>query len=342
MQSKSATPPISAAPPSVSVLGLGNWGTALANHLGRKGLPVLGWSNQAEIVSAINANHLNPSALKNISLSDNFRATSNIEDTFDSEFIVLAVPSKALSDVVPKLKISGAHTLVSVIKGMELATLLTPLQFIASKLPGEIKSCVLSGPSFADDVTAGKPCGVVAASKDESVARAVAELFSGDTMKVYVSTDPLGVELGGIVKNIIALAAGVSDGLGYGDSARAGLITRGLAEIVRFAEALGADRMTLFGLSGLGDLAMTASSDLSRNRTVGLRLGRGEKLPEILASLGSVSEGVHTAPIILQLSKRYGIEMPITERVVSLLEGHDTPATMAKALLSRPIKREFQ
>ncbi|MBX7136446.1 MAG: NAD(P)-dependent glycerol-3-phosphate dehydrogenase [Oligoflexia bacterium] len=325
----------------VAVLGLGNWGTALAHHLARKGNEVLGWSVQPEVVEGINRKRRNPVALSDFELSPSFKATLNLEETFDYDYVVMVLPSRALDDVVPRLKLNPSTILVSAIKGMELKHLMTPLQFAEKYLPTPVRMAVLSGPSFARDIVAQRPSGVVAASKQEEVALAVAELFTSDCMKVYISTDPLGVELGGIVKNIVAIAAGVSDGLGLGDSARAGLITRGLAEMVRFAEAFGAHRMTLFGLSGLGDLAMTASSDLSRNRTVGIRLGQGELLPDIVKSLGSVAEGVVTAPLILELAKKHGIEMPITYHVVELVEGRDSPTNMVKALIGRPIKREF-
>lgn len=325
----------------VAVLGLGNWGTALAQHLAVKGVDVLGWSIQPEIVESINAHRRNPLCLSEIELNPRLKATGELSDVFDFEVVLLVLPSGALAEVVPKLQLRSSAILVSAVKGMEMQSVQTPLQFAETNLPQAAKLCVLSGPSFARDVVAQRPAGVVAASKREEVAKTVAELFTNEYLRVYVSTDPLGVELGGIVKNIIAIAAGVSDGMQMGDSARAGLITRGLAEMTRLAEALGAQPMTLFGLSGLGDLAMTASSDLSRNRVVGLRLGRGEKLEDIVQSLGSVAEGVKTAPIILDLANKLGVDMPITYRVVELISGRASAEEMAKSLIARPIKREF-
>jgi len=326
----------------VAVLGLGNWGTALANHLAAKGLEVLGWSIESTIVAGINSKHQNPQALSDVVLHPNLKATNNLNEILAFQIQVLALPSKALDDIVPKLPVSNDTVLISAIKGMEINQLMTPLQFLEKTIPTRIKTAVLSGPSFARDVVLQKPAGLVAASKDEATARLVAELFTSEYMRAYISSDPLGVELGGIIKNVIAIAVGVSDGLGFGDSARAGLITRGLAEMVRLSEAMGADKMTLFGLSGLGDLAMTASSDLSRNRQVGLRLGRGESLVQIINTLGSVAEGVLTAPLIFELAKRHRVDMPITERVVKLLSGEDTPLNMAKSLIGRPIKKEFE
>lgn len=326
--------------PPISVLGLGNWGTALANHLAVKGLDVLGWSIEPEIVTSVNSQHRNPNYLSNVKLSSGLRATGNLSDCLMSDYIVLVAPSKALGQIIPQLKVSSATIIISAVKGLETSTVLTPLQFAEKHMPGPCKLVVLSGPSFAKDVVVQKPCGVVAASRDEAAARATAELFTCDSMKVYLSSDPLGVELGGILKNVIALAVGISDGLGLGDSARAGLITRGLAEITRLAEAMGADVRTLSGLSGLGDLAMTATSDLSRNRTVGVRLGKGEKLDQIISSLGSVAEGVTTTPLVLKLAEQYKVNMPITEHVAQLLRGSMTAPEVVRALITRPIRKE--
>lgn len=325
--------------PTVSVLGLGNWGTALAEHLSRKGLDVLGWSIERAIVEGIRNNRRNPSCLSSTPLS--FSATDKLDECLARDFLVLVVPSGALGDVVPQLSAGRNAILVSAIKGFEKGTSLTPLQFIESRFPEFSKLAVLSGPSFAADVIEGKPCGIVAASRELSVASAVADLFSSASMKVYTSRDPLGVELGGAVKNVIALVAGVSDGLNLGESARAGLITRGLAEMMRLAEAMGGTRTTLTGLSGLGDLAMTASSSQSRNHTVGFRLGRGESLEQIVATLGSTAEGVSTTPIVLALAEKYGVDMPITAEAAKLISGAISAKDMAKALMTRPIKEEF-
>lgn len=325
----------------ISVLGLGNWGTALANHLALKGHSVVGWSIEDEIVEGINTSHTNPKYQSEIKLSSNLTATSSLSEVLKSEFLVLVVPSSALSDVLPKLKLRPGSTLVSAIKGLQVEENETPLVYARKYLPVSVKLAVISGPSFARDVVMGRPAGVVAGAQDEETSRLVAETFSSDTLKVYLSTDPLGVELGGILKNVISLAVGVCDGIGLGDSARAGLITRGLAEMMRLAEALGAERQTLAGLSGLGDLVMTATCDTSRNRTVGLRLGAGESLDHIINTIGSVAEGVKTTPLVLKLAKEQGVEMPISAAVGELLHGRLAPGELASSLLSRPLKREF-
>jgi glycerol-3-phosphate dehydrogenase (NAD(P)+) len=242
--------------------------------------------------------------------------------------------------VLPKLP--SFKTLVSATKGLEKTTGQSPLTFARKTLQiPEGALCVISGPSFASDLAAGRPLSVTAASQSAETATAVAEALSGDSLRVYMSTDPLGVELGGILKNVIAIACGASDSLGFGPSARAALITRGLAEMSRLAVAAGADARTLSGLSGLGDLVMTATEDQSRNRQVGLRLGRGEKIDEIIKTLGSTAEGVSTAPLVQQLARQKGVETPITDLVARLIEGAIAPTDLAKALMNRPLRSEF-
>ncbi len=325
----------------VGVIGLGHWGTALAEHLARAGHDVLGWDKESAVVAGINSSHLNPMALPDVELSSGFSATHDINEAASRPFVVLVVSSSAMTIVMNQLKMAPDSVLISAIKGLDSDTLETPIQAASRIMPPNINLACLSGPSFAKDVIADKPCSVVAASKDEKVARSVAELFTARNFRVYTSTDTLGVELGGVLKNVIALAAGAADGLELGDSARMAVMTRGLHEITRLAVAMGAKERTLSGLSGMGDLMMTASSTLSRNRTVGFRLGQGERLESILNNLGSVAEGVRTAEIVERLSHKYGVEMPISERVLKLIRGVMTPEELLRDLLSRPIKSEF-
>ncbi len=328
---------------SIVVLGLGNWGTALANHLAIKGFSVIGWTIEEDIVEGINSNNFNPKYLSDVKLSSNLKATNDINLPKDALLYLLAVPSAALTHIRKVIeKIPSEAIIVSAVKGLEPQNQKTPLEFLEEFKDKSFNITVLSGPSFAKDLVLQRPLGIVSASTDKEVAKKVAETLSSPTLKVYVSQDPLGVELGGILKNVIAIAAGVSDGLGFGDSARAGLITRGLAEMKRLARAMGADERTLSGLSGLGDLAMTASSDLSRNRTVGLRLGKGEKLDIIVSSLGSVAEGVGTARHVLKLAEKYNVDMPISKSVCSLIDGKINLEEMAKGLLSRPVRDELE
>ena len=327
--------------PDISVIGLGNWGTALANHLAMKGLSVLGWTADDGVAVSINTNRKNPLFQSDIQLDEKLKATENLEDLFVSKYVLLVLPSKALTEIIPRLTLNADTCLISAVKGLEMESRLTPLAYANQHLSKPCKKAVISGPSFAKDLVAGKPVSVVAASEDENTANEIAELFSNEWLKAYISTDVVGVEFGGILKNVIAVAAGVADGLGLGESARAAVITRGLAEITKLGTALGAKTETFFGLSGLGDLVLTASCDTSRNRTVGLRLGAGESLDHIVETLGSVAEGVRTAPIVLEIAKEKGVDVPITEQVNLLIEGKVSPQDMVGNLITRPLKREF-
>jgi glycerol-3-phosphate dehydrogenase (NAD(P)+) len=324
----------------VGVFGLGNWGTALAQHFAACGYDVLGFSNSASVVNEINSAHRNPICLSTVDLHPRLRATYKLEPLVEMEVLVFAIPAKALRSVLQLVKVKDEAILVSAIKGLEPDSLATPVQCIKAAFPTHAVA-VLSGPSFAKDLVRGLPLGLVAACDNVRVAEELAQGFSNLYMKVYTSTDTIGVELGGIAKNVIAIAAGVTDALGLGDSARAGLITRGLAEMTRLAVALGADARTLSGLSGLGDLVLTATCDSSRNRAVGLRLGKGERLEDILKNLGSVSEGVFSAPIMLQIAKSRQVEMPISEEVANLIAGRISPEETVRRLMSRPVKSEL-
>ncbi len=324
----------------LAVLGLGHWGTAIAQHLASKGEDVLGWSVDDGVADTINSEHRNPRFLSHIQLSTNVRATDDISEVAKCDRMVVVLPSAAFSDVLPKVGDVKGRLVISATKGLDAASGLTPLQCIEKYLPNS-RRAVISGPGFAKDIAAHYPAGLVAAAYDEATAKETLELFSSETLRIYSCLDPLGVEIGGIVKNVIAIAAGVSDGLQLGDSARAGVITRGLAEMMRLAVALGAEAQTLSGLSGLGDLVLTATCDNSRNRTVGLRLGRGEKIDEIIKTLGSVAEGVHTAALVVKLARSVGVEMPICEQVQLLIEGKISPQMTLKNLMTRPSKSEF-
>lgn len=326
---------------TVGVLGAGNFGTALSQHLASRGCKVIAWSISEDLVHSINSSRRHNLYLSDIDLHENIVATTDLEEALNCPKVLLALPSAALPEVLPKLSFKPETLLISVVKGLTGDSLETPLQATKRLLNPCPVLTVLSGPSFAIDIVKGLPSGLVAAAEKEEDARTVAALFSNESMKVYVSTDPLGVELGGILKNVIAVAAGISDGLGLGDSARAGLITRGLVEMSRLAAAMGAKARTLSGLSGLGDLVLTATCDSSRNRTVGLRLGKGEKLEHIIKTLGSTAEGVRTAPYVLQLAAKHGVEMPVTEHVSRVIEGAMTPQQALQSLITRPLKKEF-
>ena len=326
----------------VGVVGLGNWGTALANHLANKGYDVLGWEINSDVVESINTSHINAKYQKDVVLCENLKATSNMSDLKDSDMILLVVPSLALNSVIPQLPINDNMLIVSAIKGLEKESLKTPIDYVLSKFNvNKNNLAVLSGPSFAADIVRFRPCGVVSAGFLEDTAKKVANIFTSDSMRVYFSTDPIGVEIGAVVKNVIALASGVCDGMELGESAKAVLITRGLTEMVRLGVAVGGQEKTLFGLSGLGDLILTATCDTSRNRTVGKRLGRGENLQDIIRTLGSVAESVTTTPLVLELAKKYNVSMPIAEEVNKLLKGEVKPIDLLKHLMDRPLKFEY-
>jgi glycerol-3-phosphate dehydrogenase (NAD(P)+) len=328
-----------AATKRIAVVGLGAWGTALAVYCARLGHSVVAWHRNVELVSSISSSGSLPFLGGSIARPVNLSISSDLAACKDADATIVALPARAWREVLPSLE---ARLIISATKGLDKESAQTPLSFVAKELKrSSEKLAVISGPSFASDLAGGRPISMVAACSSQETAMDVADMLSSASVRLYASTDPLGVELGGILKNVIAIAAGVSDALGYGPSARAALISRGLAEMMRLACALGADSKTLFGLSGLGDLIMTATEDQSRNRTVGLRLGRGEKIGEIAASLGATAEGVTTAPLALELARKAGIDVPITEHVVKLLNVEIQAAQMASALMTRPLKREF-
>ncbi len=323
----------------IAVIGLGAWGMALALHAARRGHAVTGWNRDQAAVKRLLATGALAHGETSTPIPKNLALTSDLSATHEADLTIIALPAKAWSDVLPQVR---ASILVSATKGLESSTGATPLSYAAAKLGySSAALAVISGPSFASDLVAERPISIVAASSSEQTATLVAEVLSGNSLRIYTSKDPVGVELGGILKNVIAIAAGVSDALGYGPSARAALISRGLAEMTRLATALGADPRTLSGLSGLGDLVMTATEDQSRNRTVGLRLGRGEKIDQIIASLGSVAEGVSTAPLVEQLAAKVSLDVPLTALIVKLLKDEIAPLQLASALLSRPLRSEF-
>lgn len=326
-------------PRHIAVIGLGAWGSALAYYCARLGHRVTAWHRDPHAVAMMQSSQSLSVGDQKIPLHANITLTSKLHECVDADFTIVALPASAWSEVVPEL---SSRILISATKGLEKTSGLTPLSYVHQVLgraPGTL--CVISGPSFASDLVSGTPISLTAASSDNETAVKVAQLLASNSLRVYPSTDPLGVELGGILKNIIAIAVAISDGLTYGPSTRAALISRGLAEMNRVATALGADSQTIFGLSGLGDLVMTATDDQSRNRKVGLRLGRGEKLSDILASLHATAEGVHSAALVERLASHKGVDTPIISGVVRVLNETMTPKELAAALMARPIRSEF-
>ncbi|MEN3340578.1 MAG: glycerol-3-phosphate dehydrogenase [Acidobacteriota bacterium] len=327
----------------VAVLGSGSWGTALAVHLARSGAPVRLWGRDAALVHEMARTRANPAYLPGVSLPAGVTPESSLREAMSgAAFVVAAVPSHAVRDVMQLVAplLSRDAVLVSATKGLEAGSLQRMSQVMREEAGGGVPIVVLSGPSFASEVARGLPAAVLAASSDAAAAARVQEQFRGPGLRLYVSDDVPGVEIGGALKNVIAIAAGAVEGLGLGHNAMAALITRGLAEISRLAAAEGGRRDTLAGLSGLGDLVLTCTGDLSRNRRVGLELGRGRSLTEILSGLHTVAEGVRTTGAALELGARHGIELPITAQMAAVLDGRSSPRAAVESLMGRPQRAE--
>lgn len=332
------------APGKVAVLGAGSWGTALATVLAERDHETWLWSYEAEVADSIETHSENP-YLAGVELPASLRASSDIGRVLDGAGLVVSVsPSQVVRSVLESAApfLPPEALLVSASKGIELGTLLR-MDEVAAEVLGESvagRFAVLSGPSFAKEVAHRQPTAVVVASEVEAVGRGVQEAFQTPWFRVYTNPDVIGVELGGAVKNVIALAAGMTAGLGYAHNTSAALITRGLAEIARLGVAMGARQATFYGLAGLGDLVLTCTGGLSRNRTVGYRLGTGESLDAILEEMTAVAEGIKTASAVHDLAARHGVEMPIAEQVYAIVEQGKTPAEALEALMLRDPKPE--
>ena len=330
----------------VGVVGAGAFGTALSGLLCGRAHAVRLWALEPELVPLLNERHENAMYLPGIPLPEAVRASHDIaEVVHDAELVVLAAPSHATRDVARKIKdhLPLNIPIVTVAKGIENETLLTMTEVLEDVFPVERHPylAVLSGPSFAREVAQRHPTAVTVASLWERVAKEIQHAFSTDRFRCYTSTDVIGVQYGGSLKNVVAIAAGCVDGLGYGLNARAALVTRGLAEISRAAERRGANPLTLAGLSGLGDLVLTCTGELSRNRQLGLALGRGEKLSDLLKGRLTVTEGVKTAASAVQLAQKLKIDMPIVREVHAILF-EDKPAKQAAVdLMTRALKPEL-
>ncbi len=326
----------------IGVIGAGSWGTTLADLLARKGYRVTLWCFEPELVAELRDSGINSRFLPEIPLSPRLSATNSLaEAVADARLVLFASPTQVMRTVLNQLLplLPQGIPLVSASKGIELGTLLTMSQLFRELLPVSRRReiAVLSGPSFAREVARQMPTAVTVAAEDEGIARQVQKFFSTDYFRVYTNSDLVGVELGGAIKNVIALAAGISDGLGFGHNTRAALITRGLAEMSRLGRAVGADPGTFAGLAGMGDLVLTCTGDLSRNRTVGVRIGRGESLEGILASMTMVAEGVKTTESAWMLAQRHGVEMPIIEQVYRIIhEGRPARQAVIELMTRNP------
>ena len=333
--------------PRIVVLGAGAWGTALALSLARNGRQVTLWAFTPELAKQIDDARENAQFLPSFLLPEHIVVTGDDKAAAHGDILFSVIPSEFLHATMARLRthMHAGQILVSATKGLESGTHLRMTEVIATTLAekglADIPIGALSGPSFAKEVAEGQPTVVTVAFLDHTVAALVQREVSSETLRLYTSSDVIGVELGGALKNVIAIAAGIAAGVGLGHNTTAGLITRGIAEITRLAVACGARRETLSGLSGLGDLVLTCTGSLSRNRTVGMELGHGRKLKEILDSLGGkVAEGVFTTRAALGLARKHGIEMPITEQMELILEKGKDPREAIRDLMLRPGKHE--
>lgn len=329
----------------IGVIGAGAWGTALAKHLAEKGLEVRLWAYEPDVVSAINTIHENPVFLKGVSLPSRLVASSSLAEVVaDCQGILFAVPSHLARSVLRSLVPSLATPLplVCATKGIEEDSAKLMTQVMEDELPPTMHQSlmVLSGPSFASELSVGQPTAVCLAGSDQQLVLQFQQASMTPTFRVYADTDMIGVQLGGALKNVMALAAGVIDGLELGLNARAALITRGLAEIIRLGIAMGADPRTFYGLSGVGDLVLTCTGSLSRNHSVGVRLGQGEPLETILAGMQAVAEGVRTARAALMLAHRHRVEMPIIQEINAVLYEHKSCRQAVSDLMQRDAKPE--
>lgn len=330
----------------ILVLGAGNFGTCLAQHLADKGYHVTIWTRSEEIAHAINTSHKNPKYLNTINLSPRLSATVNIDSTLiaDSSVVVQATPTQTMREVLGLAQPYWRKELLLVCaaKGIELGTLELPGDIIASVLGKDAgdAAAFLSGPSFATEIAARQPTAVAAASKNPESANWTQELFHAAHFRVYTSDDPIGLEVAGALKNVVAIGAGACQGIGFQANSRAALITRGLAEITRVGVALGANPLTFKGLGGVGDLFLTCTSEKSRNFSVGYRLGKGESLDAVLASAG-VAEGVPTAKAAKELVDKLGVEAPIISEIFKVLYEKKPITQAVMDLLTREAKPEF-
>ncbi|KIX14550.1 NAD(P)H-dependent glycerol-3-phosphate dehydrogenase [Dethiosulfatarculus sandiegensis] len=329
----------------VCVLGAGSWGTALAAHLAKVGHHVTIWAYEAEVAESINQDHENTAFLPEIELPQNLKAKNDLgQGLIDADMVLMVMPSHVyrtvLKEAMPHLPKEAP--LVSCAKGIEKGTGFTMCNLAKDLLPGEHHEqlCCLSGPSFAREVAKSVPTAVTVAAVDQAMAQRVQDAFASPWLRVYTSTDLVGIELGGAVKNPLAIAAGMCTGLNAGHNTLAALITRGLAEMTRLSLAMGGRLETLSGLAGLGDLVLTCTGELSRNRTVGVRLGKGESISQITSSMRMVAEGVHNTDTVLDLAQSLGVEMPIVDAVHRVIHSKITPAKALEELMTRDLKPE--
>jgi glycerol-3-phosphate dehydrogenase (NAD(P)+) len=329
--------------PPIAVLGAGSWGTALAILLARNGHAVRLWGHEPEVMAELQSQRRNAQFLPDAPFPEGLEPLSDLDAALaDGADILIVVPSHAFREVLTRIapQLDSRCRLAWASKGLEMASCKLLHQVADEVLPASLHRAVISGPTFAREVAAGLPTAATVASADAATAEYFAARLRGSTFRAYTSSDVIGVELGGALKNVLAIAAGISDGLGFGANARAALITRGLAEMIRLGEALGGHRETFMGLAGVGDLVLTATDNQSRNRRMGLALGRGQTREQAHQAIGQVVEGVDTAREIHKLGKQYGVDLPISEQVYQVIYKGIDPHAAVHALLAREPKAE--
>ncbi|MFK7840139.1 MAG: NAD(P)H-dependent glycerol-3-phosphate dehydrogenase [Bdellovibrionales bacterium] len=324
---------------SIGVIGGGAWGTALAQAMANGGRNVLLWARESEVVASINVHHENTIYLPNIQLNKNLKATDDIHKVAQCDVVLLVTPAQHMRTTLQTIKadVETGNTLVICSKGIELESGKLLSRICEEELP-KTPIAVLTGPTFAREIAAGMPGAATIGVKDEDLGIQLQQAIGVKGFRPYISTDIIGVQLGGAIKNVIAIACGIVNGRQMGDSARAALLTRGVAEIARLGTAMGAEKETLLGMCGIGDLMLTCSSMQSRNFSLGTQLGEGKTLEDILGSRNAVTEGVHTAKSTLELAKRHAVDMPITEAVNDCLSGDKSIDDAIKDMLNRPFK----
>jgi glycerol-3-phosphate dehydrogenase (NAD(P)+) len=328
-----------------AILGAGSWGTALAVHLGHAGKDVRIWGPEADVLASIDRDRANPAYLPGVTIPARVASAPSMRDAMrGASYLILAVPSHVLRAVIREAAndLPAGCVVISAVKGLETDTLQRMSEVVRDEIGTRAPVVVLSGPSFAVEVARGLPTALVAASADADAVRAVQHELRSNAFRLYASDDVVGVELGGALKNVIAIAAGVVESLELGHNALAALITRGLAEISRLGCAMGARRETIGGLSGLGDLVLTCTGSLSRNHHVGIELGRGRSLADILSTMRNVAEGVRTTDAAIALGARHDVELPIAAQMADVLAGRRTPREALGCLMVRPQRGELE
>lgn len=328
----------------ITVIGDGGWGTTLAIHLAKKGYPVSLWGPFPEYVNKMAKNRYNSKFLPGIRIPEKVKLICSLKDVISAaDLIVFAIPSKFATSIIKKIKRTNINLeekmFLNVTKGFDYDSLL-PMTEVITQILGDIPLAVLSGPTIATEVAKGIPSSAVVGTENKKLAVQIQEIFSTDRFRIYRNTDMLGVELGGALKNIIAIACGVCDGLGYGTNTKSALLTRGLAEMARLGKALGAKTQTFSGLSGMGDLATTCFSPQSRNRSVGEKLGKGKSIKDITAKMNMVAEGVESVRAVRKLSQKLKIETPISQEVYNIIYHQKKPQQAVDDLMLRPVTTE--